>query len=304
MRLIVLFFLLAGTLSVNASQLYSEKLQVLSTIKPIHLIVVELIGDKASAKQLIPDNSSPHDYSFKPSDLRKIKKASLIFRIDEDFESNISPTLENNSSKDILVSLADAKEIHLLSLSGEHAHDHGHSKKEVGNIDLHIWTSPANTIAIANIIALHLIKRDKVNAEVYTNNFKNFKMKILSTTEHIKSELLPFKNTPYAVFNDSWRYFRAFFELQEPTVINKHEGQSGNIRSIIKIRKKIASSDISCIFSDPSVNPARLNTITENQQINTAVIDILATNTPPTIGAYFTWIDTMRVNIKSCLTIH
>lgn len=302
MRLIVLFFLLAGTLSVNASQLYSKKLQVLSTIKPIHLIVVELMGDKASAKQLIPDNSSPHDYSFKPSDLRKIKKASLIFRIDEDFESNISPTLENNSSKDKLVSLADAKEIHLLSLKGEHVHNH--SKTDAGGIDLHIWTSPTNTIAIANTIVLHLIKQDKENTEIYTHNFEKFKVKMLSTTERIKSELLPFKDTPYAVFNDSWRYFRDFFGLQEPIVINKHEGQSGNIRSIIKMRKKILSNEISCIFSDPSVNPARLNTITENKQINTAVIDILVNNTPATVGAYFTWIETMSISIKDCLTAY
>jgi len=299
MRHIVLFFLLVGTLSINADQKKPQKLQVLSSIKPIHLIVIELVGDSADAHLLIPENSSPHHYSYKPSDITKIKKASLIFRIDEHLESIISPILEKYSTNDKLISLADSKEVHLFPLTSTHSHDH----KKGQAMDLHIWTSPENTMAMANSISRHLIEKDRSNAKAYKNNLKQFKHKVLGQIKSARITLLPVKNKPSIIFNDNWEYFRHFFELKPPFVINKQEGQLGNIKTILNVRKKIVNNQVSCVFSDPSINQARVNTITEGKKINTATIFILASNTPIKKGAYFKWFDSITTSIKNCLTV-
>ena len=91
MTRIVLFFLLTGIFDVQASP---EKLNVLSSIKPVQLIVSAIGGDKIIARQLIPDYVSVHDYSFKLSDIKTIKNADVVFRIDEHLESIVSPLLE------------------------------------------------------------------------------------------------------------------------------------------------------------------------------------------------------------------
>lgn len=264
------------------------------------MIVTAIAGNKAYTQQLIPDYSSPHNYSFKPSDIRKIKKASLIFRIDEHFESIISPALEKYSPKDRLISLVVSEGIHLLPLSGKHSHSH--DKEE--NKDLHVWASPENAIVMAKNIAQQLIKYDKRNAKTYQKNLEVFEAEVLRTSALIKAELLPIKDKPYIVFNNSWQYFVDYFELKDAIIINSREGQAGNIKSIQNTRKKIKLNNIGCVFSDPSVKTSRIKTLIENMSTNTVEIDVLASQTPVKHDAYSKWLASISTRIKECLGNH
>lgn len=306
MRYIVPFFLLlfilTDTLSLNAVPLNTQKLNVLSTIKPIHMMVVELADTGVEATQLVPDNASPHDYSFKPSDISKIKNASLIFRIDEHFEAILSPVLEAHSSSNKLISLAESEGIKLLTFKDGEGHKHGDKHSGSENSDFHIWTSPQNAMVMAKTIAMHLIELDPSNKQLYEKNLKVFLSKMLVEIDQEKVKLEALKDKSYVVFNDSWRYFKDYYELKDPIVINRQEGQSGNIRAILKIRKKIASEKISCLFSDSSVNPARIETITEKQTIKSTQLDILAKEIPVKKGSYFKWLKTFNGNIVNCLS--
>ena len=297
MRCIVLFFLFAGTFNITAIETNPEKIKILSTIKPIHLIVVALTDRKADPDQLIPDFSSPHHYSFRPSDIRKIKKASLIFRIDEHFESAINPALSSYSKPNRLISLAEEGDLQLLPMKEGHSHGH-----EGEDFDMHIWTSPQNIIVMANTIASYLIKYDKLNAQTYTKNLEDFTSNVLSHSHKINLELQPFRNKPYAIFNNTWNYFAHTYKLREPILINTQEGQSANIKSILSIRKRIKTKEVGCVFSDPSMNKARLNVITEELTVNSAQIDILASNIIVKKDAYFSWITSMSKKIKQCLS--
>ena len=99
MRRIVLYFAVLGILSVFISaasaEPYKTKIKVLSSIKPIQSIVLAIAGGHVDSAQLIPDYASPHAYAFKPSDMRKIKKADIIFRIDDHFEVMLNQLFEN-----------------------------------------------------------------------------------------------------------------------------------------------------------------------------------------------------------------
>ena len=296
---LVIFFLLTGMINVQAS---SEKLSILSTIKPIHLIVQEIIGDHANAIQLIPDYASPHNYSFKPSDIRKIKNAALIFRIDEHMEAILNPVLETHAKKDRLISLAEVDGITLLPISGKHKHESSSNEAdEHGNVDLHIWTSPSNILIMAKTITEKLSEIDKQNAATYNANLKQFKTKLLKISQAVKEELSNVKNKPYLVFHNGWQYFSESFGLQKADAINMHEGLSGDISSIREARKKIKSENISCVFSDPSISTARIKTLIENTKVNTAEIDVLASGLTTKEGAIFEWISSMSSTINQCL---
>ncbi len=100
----------------------SKPLKIVATIKPLQSIVLAILGDQldnqASSFQLIPDHSSPHSASFKPSDIRKVAGADIIFRIDEHMEVMLNPLLEKHQDK--LVSLADVDGITLINWADLH----------------------------------------------------------------------------------------------------------------------------------------------------------------------------------------
>jgi zinc transport system substrate-binding protein len=177
MRGIVLFFLLSGMLTacgnnsgdkesveniaenktetktVTEKTKVSEPLHIVTTIKPLQSIVLAILGDQledhVSSFQLIPDYSSPHNASFKPSDIRKVSQADIIFRIDEHMEVMLNPLLEKH--KDKLISLAEVEGIALIDWDsmrkaknkilkqaalelGHGEHDHDHEPHE-GHVD-------------------------------------------------------------------------------------------------------------------------------------------------------------------------
>lgn len=306
MRAIALFFL---TGSVILSTLFnqvlaqdSSRVQVLTTIKPITMLVYAIAKDKAEIKQLIPDFSSAHDYSLKPSDLEKIDQAKVVFRIDEHMEVLLNSAFELMPSSTPLVSLAEDDAIFLLPISmNEHKNQrpsHGHQH---GNTDMHIWTSPQNAIKMAKMITKTLSRIDPNNSQDYENNYTLLRASINRAAEAINEDLVVFRKKKYLVFHNAWKYFQKSFSLQEPIIVALQENINPGAKSIHDVRKKIETIQPACIFSDPHVSPSRVDTIIEGFEMKTAEIDVLASAYPVDEYTYIDWLMGMKKRIMGCL---
>ncbi len=141
----------------SESSQVSKPLQIVTTIKPVQSIVLAILGDQlenqASSFQLIPDYSSPHTATFKPSDIRQVSQADIIFRIDEHMEVMLNPLLEKH--KDKLISLAEMEGVALIDwdrlrkakneilknkpenfgFANHEGHDHGEQELHEGHVD-------------------------------------------------------------------------------------------------------------------------------------------------------------------------
>ncbi len=304
MRRIVLYFFLLGILSLTAcTEDKSSKPSVLSSIKPVHAIVVAIAGEHVAAHQLIPDSASPHNYAFKPSDLKKISKADLIFRIDEHFEVMLNAVFSNLPNQKKILSLAENPAIHLLPLVGKHAHD----EKKGGDhesTDMHIFTSPENALAMAKVITDALSELDPENAQAFQTNLEKFTEKVTQASNKIKADLALLKDKPYVVFHPSWQYFAEYFGLQKPTVVDLQEGVTAGGKTIKKIKGEIRAKRIQCIFKESSVSQARVNVLTEGMDdlhIKSVEIDVLGRQITISQNAYTQWLETMGNQVKNCL---
>ena len=111
----------SGSEANKNKKLSEDKVQIISSIKPIQTIVLAIAGELAQNDQLIPDNASPHNYSFKPSDIREMNKADIIFRIDEPMETQLNGVMNQlNVDKPSIVSLAKADGLALLESNHLH----------------------------------------------------------------------------------------------------------------------------------------------------------------------------------------
>ena len=302
------------------------KPKIITSIKPIQAIALAIGGESVEIEQLIPDYASPHDYSFKPSDIRKIKLADIIFRIDEHMETQLNGVFDNIENDSVsIVSLADVEGLKLLNALDNHydhvddkqhddenqghsAHDddveHGHDAKHdehspPNSIDYHLWTSPKNATLMANQIAKSLSTLDAKNSALYQQNIEKFYEKVKAESEKIASKLAPFKHKPYIVFHNSWQYFADEFGMQAPIVVDMHEGISSGAKTISKLRDRIVKENINCVFYDSSISVGRLNVITEKAK--TVEIDVLAKSIALDQMTYIKWLVQMGNKIESCL---
>lgn len=108
---------------------------IVTTIKPVSMVVAAIAGDKVEIDQIVSSTASPHDFALRPSDLRKISDADTVVWVGDALEHFMEKPLENagklNSS------------IEWLSLNGmtleEFAKGHDeHSHEEYMGHDYHM----------------------------------------------------------------------------------------------------------------------------------------------------------------------
>jgi len=308
MRAIVLFFLLSGQSTEQHAQQgkqtsHKTKLQIVSSIKPIQAIVIAITGEHAENNQIIPEYASPHNYSFKPSDIRKVKSADVIFRVHEQMETQLNGVFKDLDHDKLIVSLANAEGITLLNFgNSQHNHNSEGQNTHLRNEDFHIWTSPNNAISIAKKIATTLNRIDPKNKQHYAENLLQFTQAVQKEFETARTRLKQHKQRPYVVFHNSWQYLARDLELQTPHVIDVHEGVSKGAKKVINIRSKIKNDNIRCIFYDASINQARLNLFTEGAIINTEEVDVLAKGIEMNQSTYVTWLNSFSKKVESCLS--
>ena len=83
-RLFSLFLALSASLLViNPAQ---AEVSVLTSIKPLQLIAAAVQDGVGHPEVLLPPNASPHNYALRPSDVRRVQSADLLYWIGPDME--------------------------------------------------------------------------------------------------------------------------------------------------------------------------------------------------------------------------
>lgn len=104
---------------------------VVTSIKPVSMVVSAIGGDQVEIEQLVNNQASPHDFAMRPSDLRKLDQAELVVWVGESLETFLEKPLANLSAK---------KDIEWMALSGtylrqfsETAEEHHHDAHDEGD---------------------------------------------------------------------------------------------------------------------------------------------------------------------------
>ncbi|TDO96200.1 zinc ABC transporter substrate-binding protein [Marinomonas balearica] len=102
---------------------------VVTSVKPVSMIVSAIAGDHAKVEQIVSNNASPHDFALRPSDLRKLSNADSIVWVGHSLEHFLTKPIANlGESKDI--EWMDLKGVHLQNFGEKHEHHHDEDHDE------------------------------------------------------------------------------------------------------------------------------------------------------------------------------
>ena len=186
----VAFFslLLIGTSPVRA------EIKVVTTIKPLHSLVANVMDGVGEPSLINEGSTSPHSFTLKPSHAKLLEEADLIFWIGEGVETFMERPLESIVKNAEVVEFMEVESIEKLkfreeSIFGEHddhddhddhdeeghddhddhdeeghddhdeeGHDdhEGHEGHNHGEFDAHIWLDPSNAKEMVHEIAHEL----------------------------------------------------------------------------------------------------------------------------------------------------
>lgn len=277
------------------SSAFAQASTILTSIKPIQLITLELTQGVNEPGVLLESNTSPHDYALKPSDVKRVRNADLVIWFGDDLEPFLTKILHDQSN---VLTLSKIDGLALREFAGDHHHHDGHDH---GSHDPHFWLGYQATLQVAQAISKQLQEIDSENAQQYQANLAKFESQLSDQQQAIKAQLAPVSDAGYYVFHDAYGYFEQDFPLNHLGYFTVSPERKPGAKTLISIRKALASQDAKCVFSEPQFTPAVVQSVVRGSDANTDVLDPIGSDVKVEQGGYFQLKQNLADSFSRCL---
>ncbi len=236
----------------------TQKVKVAATIFPFYDFAKEIGGKYVDVVLILPPGSSPHTFSPKISDIKKIVGAKAIFHNDAGLDewavkiakgANVKTFVNVNSTIQSIIS----------------AH----------NGNPHVWLNPDLAKSECRVIANTLEELDPAHKNYYELNYQNYTKRIDIEAKALKEKLAKLQNKNFIAFHSAYTYFAEYFGLNEIAVIEKVPGQKPTPKKMLALEQLIKKYDIKVIFSEPQLHSDIVNAIAKDTGIKIATLDPL-----------------------------
>lgn len=306
MRLLTkkLVLFVCGFLFLGLSVAHAKHLTVITSIKPIHSLVKRVMGDLGDPQLLVTGGLTPHIFRLKPSDLKKISNADVLFYVSPEFETFLkSTTLTSNAALNA-VAFAEQEGIKLYPYrtskiwftEGEmDEDDHMHS-----DMDLHIWLDPANTRRIVSIIEETLSKLDPVNTVTYVKNSQVLIRQLFEQEELIRDLLRPLQDSAMIVYHDAFQYYEKAFSLKSFGAIQLKSDEPPSVKHLAALKKIAEERNVTCVLAIPGTHPRIAAAVMGDTNAGYGVVDHLGQYLEPGPDSYLQLMFEITQSILDC----
>jgi len=285
---------------------------IVVSIKPIHSLVASITKGVSEPFLILRRQESPHTYSLRPSEAKKLRNAKVVFWIGEELENFLVKPLKTLGRRAKIVTLAKSQNLHRLEfrkakqfkpekgIAKEHDHQgHGHQH---GAVDQHFWLDPINAIIFSKKIEAILTHIDPTNAQVYRSNAKQLRARLNTLQQKTTSKLRPLRQMRFFVFHDAYQYFERRFGLSASGAIIFHPDIPLSAKRVSQVQNSIKKAGPVCVFSEPQFNPKTVKLVTRGTAARLAFIDPIGSELSPGPDLYFQLIRNVSTSFEKCFS--
>ena len=305
----LLFAALSAALWGSATQ--AANAAVVASLKPLGFIASAIADGVTDTQVLLPDGASEHDYSLRPSDVKRLQGADLVVWIGPEMEAFMEKSVKNipNAKQVTIAQLNDVKPL-LMKGADDDDDDHGHndagSEKSDehhhhGDYNMHLWLSPE--IARASAVAIHekLVELMPQSRAKLDANLKDFEAQLASTETQVGNELAPLKGKGYFVFHDAYGYFEKQFGLTPLGHFTVNPEIQPGAQRLHEIRTQLVEQKATCVFAEPQFRPAVVESVARGTSVRMGTLDPLGTNIKLGKTSYSEFLSQLANQYASCL---
>ncbi len=305
-----LLALLLGLLSVLGAP--AAEIRVLTTLPAIHSWAANVAGDTAAVESLLPANVGPHDFQFRPSDLRKLAAADVVLMNGLGVDTWLTRAVTQGASKPSrrVVTVTDGLQKQLIhhrtplaidpattgskKPSQDHSHDHDHDHSD-DDANPHIWLDPVFAKHCVSNIIQALCQADPAHAEGYTRRGETYLRELDQLDEQIRSSLKGLSNRKVVTFHDAFPYFCRRYDLQLVGVIEEVPSVDPSPKYLAQLSRAIRQQQVRVIFSEPQFHPRLIKRLANDLAIGVAELDVLETG----VASRTFYVDGLRRNLRT-----
>jgi zinc transport system substrate-binding protein len=286
------------------SPLASAQLKVLTSIKPLQLIAAAVQDGTGTPEVLLPPGASPHNYALRPSEVRRVADADVLYWIGPDMEAFLQRPLAMRLLPSVAVQSLPGLHLRHFSEDGqaheEDADEHDHDHRP-GSLDAHLWLDPANARVIAEKMAGDFAQADPSNAQRYAQNLAGFKARLDQLDARLRQRLAKVAGKPFFVFHEGFDYFEQAYGLQHAGVFTVGGEVQPGAAHVAAMRARLTEAGSSCVFSEPPARPRLAETLTAGLPVRLAELDPLGGFNEPSPQGYEQLLEKLADNLAGCL---
>lgn len=266
----------------------SAKPLVLTTIKPLTMIVTAVAGDWVEIRQLLPDGETPHHWSLKMSDRRLLDGADVVLWIGPDMEASLVDAIAVREQHAVITA------VDLPDLRWPPPQPGATSSSR----DAHVWLSPANAVAIARGLASWLARAYPDRQNRLQSGERAFAELMARTEGSIEKQLQAVKNEKFVVDHDGLRHFVATFGLHQIGYLRDAADAKPGAREMSRL---LAETGVKCVVAEPGSSSDRTRQLARRLDAKITVIDTFAGSIAPGPDAYGRFLTGIGEHLAACL---
>lgn len=297
----------------------ASALELVTSIKPLQLLVAAISDGVSQPHLLIPGTSSPHDFQLRPSERKQLEQAELIFWVGPDLELSLTKVLQQLPASVQVIALMDPPaatsppeparhEEHEKSAghgtNEAHSKDEKHSKHDAHqhSRDPHIWLDPDRARQLAQQIAAALSQADQKHATDYQQNLIRFLNQLEATDQQLLAQLEPVQSRGYFVFHDGYQGFEQHYGLNQLGAFTLSPERRPGARHLARVRQQLVDEQAVCVFSEPQFSPALLANLIESTATRQGQLDPMGATIEVNAQGYLNLLRQLGQSFKSCLS--
>jgi len=267
-------FLLIAVLSFAA--LPAMALDVFVSVLPLAYFAEAVGGDRVRVEPLVGQGQNPHGYEPGPRQMARLADADVFVRAglpyEEGWLSRMGTAIKH-------LRILDAREgLDLLPAPVESGTaNHG----DHNDIDLHVWTSPANARIIAAQMRDVFSRLDPEGADAYGLNYDHLASELDGLDGEIRGLLQGLAGRSFLVFHPAWGYFAKTYGLRQVAI--EFEGKEPGPRSLARIADLARDEGARVILVQPQLGGRTAEALAAAIGAQVAIADPLARDYPESL---------------------
>jgi len=258
---------------------------VVTSIRPLALIVEGVAGDLVDTEVLVAGNSSPHDYSLKLSQGDMIDQADLIVWVGPQFEGFLAGVVATRLERGRMVVAMQEADNH------QHHDAHGHDHES-----LHLWLDPDQVKVLSARIAEALIELSAADREMIMQRLEIFMRSVDASVVAAANSLAPYRSAGFVAFHDGYSEFVDAFELQQLASLTQVPHEQISVRRLNSLAPELRQSRCMIVEQAEYALAARYARMFNTKLV---AIDLLASD--PDIASYGDYLTALSEEFVDCL---
>lgn len=257
---------------------------VCSSIKPVQLIVQELLPDRIPRKLLMKPQISPHDFQFTASQAKTASDCHTIVYVADFLESQLIAFNLVNKNSVPLFQLLDSKERLWIPINNSKAPDP------------HFWLSPSRVRLLLPHLQKELCEQLEDSCSAIQDKSQNFDKRLRQLSSKLSGQRSHFKQKSLISAHHSLAYLADELGLDYLGAVESFPEVQVGTKSLVALMDLARNKQLKVIYAEPQLSEMPITSLAQEANLKILMVDPLGAS--ETIKTYF---DLIEYNLQILL---